>query len=111
MADGKPHESSRGYLLGQVTETYSRSVLARGEPCHYLLMTINHGYNAPTATIDQTRDIMVKKGVTDAYVLDGGQTAEIIMKHRVLNHIDFDAERAVSDILYFVTALPEEENQ
>ena len=111
VADGQPHESSRSYLLGQVTETYSRSVLARGEPNHYLLMTINHGYNAPTATIDQTRDIMVKLGVRDAYVLDGGQTAEIIMKHRVLNHIDFDAERAVSDILYFVTALPEEENQ
>ena len=111
VANGQPHESSGSYLLGQVNETYSRSVLARGEPNHYLLMTINHGYNAPTATIAQTREIMVQKGVTDAYVLDGGQTAEIIMQHKVLNHIDFDAERAVSDILYFATALPEEENQ
>ena len=111
VANGQPHESSGSYLLGQVNEPYSRSVLARGEPNHYLLMTINHGYNAPTATIAQTREIMVQKGVTDAYVLDGGQTAEIIMQHKVLNHIDFDAERAVSDILYFATALPEEENQ
>ena len=111
VANGEPHESSPGYLLGQVNEIYSRSVLARGEPCHYLLMTINHGNNAPTATVAQTREIMLKKGVTDAYVLDGGQTAEIILNHRVLNHIDFNAERAVSDILYFATALPEEENQ
>ena len=111
VANGEPHESSPGYLLGQVNEIYSRSVLARGEPCHYLLMTINHGNNAPTATVAQTREIMLKKGVTDAYVLDGGQTAEIILNHRVLNHIDFNAERAVSDILYFATALPEEESQ
>ncbi len=111
IADGKPHESSNSYLLGQVTERYSRSVLARGEPCHYLLMTINHGSNVPTTTIPQTRDIMMSKGVTDAYVLDGGQTAEIIMQNKVLNYVDFGSERAVSDILYFVTALPEEESQ
>ncbi len=111
IANGEPHESSSSYLLGQVTERYSRSVLARGEPCHYLLMTINHGSNVPTTTVTQTRDIMMSKGVTDAYVLDGGQTAEIIMQNKVLNYVDFGSERAVSDILYFVTALPEEESQ
>ena len=109
IANGEPHESANNYLLGQVTERYSRSVLARGEPCHYLLMTINHGSGLPTTTVTETREIMMQKGVRDAYVLDGGQTAEIIMQHKVLNYVDFGSERAVSDILYFVTALPEEE--
>ena len=33
------------------------------------------------------------------------------MQHKVLNQIDFDTERTVSDILYFVTAIPEDENE
>jgi exopolysaccharide biosynthesis protein len=53
--------------------------------------------------------MMVGKGVENAYVLDGGQTAEIIIRDHVSNHIDFNTERTVSDILYFATALPEDE--
>ncbi len=111
VANGEPHTFSNYYLLGQVNETYSRSVLAQEDGTHFLLMTLNHGYGCPTATAEQTQNVILSKGVVNAYMLDGGQTGEIIMQHKVLNHIDFDTERTVSDILYFTTALPEEENQ
>ena len=107
----EPHISSDTYLLGQVTTRYSRSAISQRGACHYLLMTLNHGYGCPTATISELRSIMMEKGVENSYTLDGGQTGEIIMQHKVLNQIDFDTERTVSDILYFATAIPEDENE
>lgn len=106
----EPHISDSNYLLGQVNERYSRSALSQRGSCHYLLTALNHGYGCPTATLDELRNIMMSKNVENSYTLDGGQTGEIIMQHKVLNQIDFDTERTVSDILYFVTAIPEDEN-
>ena len=110
IADGKPHESSNSYLIGEVNTRYSRSILSTRGNCHYLLTTCNNGYGTPTCTIAEAREMMMSKNVENAYVLDGGQTAEIIIRDHVSNHIDFDTERTVSDILYFATALPEDEN-
>ena len=74
---------------------------------HYLLMTINFGTGATVATIPEAAQILYDKGCVDAYALDGGQTAELWMNGKVLNNIDWDAERQVSDIFYFASALPE----
>ena len=110
IADGEPHISSNSYLIGEVNTRYSRSILSTRGNGHYLLTTCNNGYGTPTCTIAEARDMMMSKKVENAYVLDGGQTAEIIIRDHVSNHIDFDTERTVSDILYFATALPEAEN-
>ena len=110
VENGEIHEFKRGYPIGQVTEKYSRSVIAQRDSCHYLLMTLNHGNGGSTATLSETQTVLMDKGVYNAYELDGGQTAEIIMNNRILNHIDWGTERAVSDIIYFATALPEDEN-
>ena len=107
IANGEVHKSSNSYIIGQPTTRYSRSVLCQGSGCHYLLMTINHGFGYPTTTVTETIDILTQKGVTNAYCLDGGQTAEIILGGELINHVDFGAERTVSDIIYFATALPE----
>ena len=107
----EPYISPDSYLLGQVTSRYSRSAIAQRGDCHYLLTALNHGYGCPTATIPEFRNVLLSKHVERAYTLDGGQTGEIIMKHKVLNQIDFNTERTVSDILYFVTAIPEDENE
>ena len=74
---------------------------------HYLLMTINFGSRVGVATIPEAAQIMYDKGCTDAYALDGGQTAELWMNGKVLNNVDWNAERQVSDIFYFASALPE----
>lgn len=110
IADGEPHQSSNSYLIGEVNTRYSRSILSTRGNGHYLLTTCNNGYGTPTCTIAEAREMMMTKKVENAYVLDGGQTAEIIIRDHVSNHIDFDTERTVSDILYFATALPEDEN-
>ena len=73
-------------------------------------MTINHTDDArPRANINQLASYVHSKGVIKAYTLDGGQTAEIVMMGGPVNKVDFGNERAVSDILYFATAIPSQE--
>lgn len=97
------------YPLGEVNGHYSRSVFGQLDELHYLLMTCGFGDwydNVPD--INQTARYIQAKGVDKAYALDGGGTAEICVDGRSYNYIDFNTERPVSDIVYFVTALPEE---
>jgi exopolysaccharide biosynthesis protein len=49
-------------------------------------------------------------GIQTAYNLDGGQTGEVLaypFYDDPYNHVDRGAERIVSDIIYFATAIPE----
>ena len=96
------------YPQGEVLGHFSRAAIGQLGPCHYLLMTCGFGdWYANIPDINQTALYIQAKGVDKAYTLDGGQTAEIYVDGRAYNHIDFDTERPMSDIIYFVTALPE----
>ena len=96
------------YPLGEINNSYSRSAIGQLDELHYLLMTVNYdeGYTV-TATIQEAARFMHDKGCIRAYALDGGQTSELLMQGEPVNHIDFGIERAIKDILYFATALPE----
>ena len=97
------------YRIGDTGLSYSRSVIGQVDTLHYLLMTINYDFRVEeTATINQAGKIIFAKGVRQAYALDGGQTAELWMNGKILNHVDFEAERQVSDMIYFASALPRE---
>lgn len=109
LVDNGELQYCSGYPIGEVNTEYSRSVIAMTDELHYLLMTINHTPDArPRATINELARTIYSKNVWKAYTLDGGQTAEIIMMGGPINHVDFGFERAVSDIIYFATAIPEE---
>ena len=109
LVDNGELQYCSGYPIGEVNTEYSRSCIAMTDELHYLLMTINHTPDArPRATINELARIIYSKNVWKAYTLDGGQTAEIIMMGAPINHVDFGVERAVSDIIYFATAIPEE---
>ena len=98
---------TRSYPVGEVQFHYSRAAIGQLDSLHYLLMTCGFGEwydNVPD--INQTAQYIQAKGVEKAYALDGGGTAEIVADGKPYNHVDFDIERPVSDIIYFVTALP-----
>ena len=109
LVDGGEIVTTNSYMIGEVNDTYSRSAIGQTGSCHYFLMTINYGYGTKGATIMESAQIMYDKGCENAYALDGGQTAEIVWKGVPYNFIDYGNERAVSDIIYFATALPEED--
>ena len=98
------------YPIGEIDMEYSRSCIAQKDTLHYFLMTINHTDDArPRANINELARCVHSKDVIKAYTLDGGQTAEIVMMGGPVNKVDFGNERAVSDILYFATAIPSQE--
>ena len=79
---------------------------------HYVLVVADgrrDGWSDKGMTLQELQQVFVEQGCKVAYNLDGGQTSEIIMNGEPINHIDFGFERTVSDIIYFATAIPNEE--
>jgi len=98
------------YPIGEVRDTYARCAIGQLGTRHYLLMTINceqpdHYY---LVTLRQAADSMIAHGCYNAYTLDGGQTASILIGGQLINPVQFGYERLVSDIFYFATALQPE---
>lgn len=96
------------YPLGEISGTYARSAICQMGPLHYVLVTANNEdiyMNFPT--VYSFADTLVSVGIEKAYTLDGGQTATIVMNDQVINRVSYGAERYISDIIYFATAIPE----
>lgn len=103
----------QSYAIGEVNGTYPRAALCQRDELHYLLVVANgDGIHWEYPTIHTFAKWIDTMGCQEAYSLDGGQTAVITMNDEVINHIQFNEERPISDIIYFATALPnEEENE
>ena len=109
IEDGKS-KVPNSYLVGEITENFSRSAICQLGDLHYLLVTVNDepGYRK-FPSLFKFADTLISQGITHAYTLDGGQTATIVMNDQVVNHVSYGAERYISDIIYFATAIPETE--
>lgn len=97
------------YPIGEIDMEYSRAGIGMTGELHYLLMTVNHTDMRPRANVNEFAKFMAAKGCIKAFNLDGGQTSEIVFRDTPVNHVDFNAERTVSDIIYFASAIPEKE--
>lgn len=112
VEDGKMTQLGNYYPVGEITDHYSRSVIAQVDELHYLLMTVNIEPGLThAATLYQAQRFIYDKGVQSAYNLDGGQTAVLVFGGELFNRVDWGAQRNMSDIIYFATAIPEEEWQ
>lgn len=109
LVDNGQLQYCESYPIGEIDTQYSRAGIGMLGELHYLLMTVNHTDGRPRANVNQFGQYMYEKGCIKAYNLDGGQTSEIVMNGKPVNYIDFGAERTVSDIIYFASALPEAE--
>lgn len=96
------------YPFGEVRDTYARCAVGQLGERHYLMMTINceQPDHYVLVTLRQAADSMIAHGCYNAYTLDGGQTASILIGGQLINPVQFGVERQVSDIYYFATALP-----
>ena len=110
LVDNGELQYCSGYPIGEVNTEYTRSCIAMTDDLHYLLMTVSWSPDglSPHATVNDLSRTIYSKNVKKAYALDGGQTAEIVMMGEPFSRIDWNAERVVSDIIYFATAIPEE---
>ena len=96
------------YPFGEVRDTYARCAIGQLGTRHYLMMTINceQPDHYVLVTLRQAADSMIAHGCYNAYTLDGGQTASILIGGKLINPVQFGVEREVSDIYYFATAMP-----
>ncbi len=98
------------YPIGEINETYPRAGLGQLGELHYLVVTANRWQiNNSTATIHDFAKVMLDKKCWKAYTLDGGQTGVIAMDGQMMNPAQYGAQRLISDIFYFATALPDGE--
>ena len=109
LVDNGELQYCESYPIGEIDTMYSRAGIGMLGDLHYLLMTVNHTDMRPRANVNEFGRYMYEKGCIKAYNMDGGQTSEIVMNGTPVNYIDFGAERTVSDIIYFASALPETE--
>ena len=98
------------YPWGEINDTYACSAIGMLGRHHYLTMNINCSTpGRPTynlATLRQAADAMVERGCIKAYTLDGGQTATTAFHGELINPVQFGAQKAISDVIYFATAVP-----
>ncbi len=95
------------YNSGEIDKPYARAALCQMGPLHYVVVTANNEdpyFNVPTVGEMALR--LQEMGVPTAYALDGGQTASIVMGGELINSVSYGAQREISDIIYFATAVP-----
>ena len=97
------------YPLGEINDRYARAALCQLGKLHYLLVAANQqgGYKG-LVTSSGFADELVKLGVEKAFAVDGGQSAAIVTGDKLINRPVYGVQRAMSDIIYFATAIPED---
>ena len=98
---------TKKYPIGQIHDNYSRCAISQLGEGHYLLATTSRSANG--GTLQQMAEALKSLGVENAYALDGGQTASIVINGKLVNPVDFGEERMMSDIIYFASAIPDGE--
>lgn len=109
VVDGK-NVVPETYNSGEINEDYPRAALCQLEELHYVMVCGNH--EAPDywlVTVSGFADILADMGIPTAYALDGGQTASIVFNDKLVNTVSYGSQREISDIIYFATAIPEEQ--
>ena len=94
------------YYLGEINDNYPRAALCQKDDLHYVVVTCNRdgGYFQPP-TIHTFAERIAELNCEKAYTLDGGRTGTISMRGNALNPLN-GAERWITDIIYFATAIP-----
>ena len=96
------------YQNGRPWEKWPRAAICQfGYEKHYLLCRLGE----PGATMENFAKEIQKKGVRFGYALDGGQTGAIMFNKKLFSKPYNGKTRAISDIIYFATAVPDDTNE
>lgn len=117
IIDQKKNEKEYSYAIEHKNP---RSAIGQTGPLSYVMVIIEGRGETPGATGQELAQIMYDLGCVQAYNLDGGNSAEMIMfgppdengKLTIGFHFEGDqvgGDRGQKDIIYFATAVPESE--
>lgn len=96
-----------GYILGEPKDHFPRAAICQMDTLHYLFAAANMDTHYWTPlTMEDFAQSIYETGCQQAYALDGGQTATVVMNNELMNRVNYGSERLISDIIYFATAKP-----
>ena len=105
----KKMDQYKSVSCGQYANNPRTAIGQLGE-LHYLVCTVDGRSSLSSGcTTNELADIMEMKKCVTAYNLDGGQSTDMVFHDKIYNAVSNGGERKLSDIIYFATALPEEE--
>ncbi len=108
LVDNYEVKNPEWYGVGEINEGYARAALCQMGPLHYIVVTANtEGAYQDIPTVKLFSKYVAATGCQNAYCLDGGQTATIVMNDQLVNRPVYGQQRKISDIIYFATAVPE----
>lgn len=100
------------YEIGEINGNYTRASVCQKGKLHYMFIStssyMDHGLTQ-RQSLKSFADHLIELGADKAYALDGGQTTVIAINGQLVTSPDYEAERQISDIIYFATALPDGE--
>lgn len=88
-----------------------RTAICQYEDDLHYLICLAEGRNRRSVgvTMKTFAEEIAKKGVKTAYNLDGGQSGTLVLGNKLKNRVGWGPEKPQGDILYFATALEENE--
>ena len=106
VKDGELQHTSY-YPIGEIIYKYPRAALCQMDKLHYLFMVCNKDdYRYSMLSMDVFAQCVYETGCRQAYALDGGQTATVVLNNETINDVNYGSERRISDMFYFATAKP-----
>ena len=109
LEDGQFRDVSH-YGIGEVYEPYPRSALGWVDDLHYIVAALNaEGPYKAMGTVPDMARYMAEKGCVDAYELDGGRSTAMCMNGKLVNRVNLGGEKPMSDMIYFASAVPQED--
>lgn len=104
IVDGTLQEMPEKYLFN-IHRNEPRAAIGQIGPLEYVLVAVDGRSDDSTGiTALQLAQYMETLGCTQAFNLDGGNSATLIFHNNYFNTKSENAERSVSDIIYFATA-------
>ncbi len=80
-----------------------------GELEYLMIVVDGRTYDSAGLTTSQFAKLFYNEGCVNAYNLDGGQSSCMVFMGKVYNTVSNSGERMVSDIVYFASAMPDED--
>lgn len=104
IKDGEVRTQPATYPVGEGKVPNARAALGQLDTLHYVLVAVNaEPPYSKGHTLKAFSENLKELGCVQAYNLDGGQSATIVMNDQLVNYV---YERLLSDIIYFATAIP-----
>ena len=106
VIDGELQEMPSSYKYN-ITGREPRCAIGQLGPLEYLLVVVDSAKRDGKGglSVGKLAEYMYQQGCLQAYNLDGGNSALMVFHDANYSHKSYEAERAVSDIIYFATAI------